>query len=259
MTATREILDLTGDARHFNKPKWIKQNRKYPADPPAELRAYRDSLYEIPQKYQHQLIPEPTFNIIEFTELKLPGTTSILIGHAAKNCFSEYKPTEDISCLANRNLPSRIFVNNAKSDQAILDGANSIDDPHYKGGFLPLWTVAYWDTMHGIVEDQKIWRQVLQWLKEQDDNSAWKRFFNECWTLLTTLEWNTKICLPGGAGPVSHLAQLLGDKMVNGNVVDMMVEHLAGRIRGDEEASMSYNVATLLFQDDISKDDSNHL
>ena len=42
MTATREILDLTGDARHFNKPKWIKQNRKYPADPPAELRAYRD-------------------------------------------------------------------------------------------------------------------------------------------------------------------------------------------------------------------------
>ena len=34
-TATREILDLSGDARHFNKPKWIKQNRKYPADPSA--------------------------------------------------------------------------------------------------------------------------------------------------------------------------------------------------------------------------------
>src|SRR5271168_6048 len=78
----------TGDAHHFNKPKWIKQNRKYPADPPTELRAYRDSLYEIPQKYQHQVIPEPTFNIIEFTELKLPGTTSTLIEHAATNVSS---------------------------------------------------------------------------------------------------------------------------------------------------------------------------
>jgi hypothetical protein len=46
------------------------------------------SLYESPQKYQHQLIPEPTFNIIEFTELKLPGTTSTLIEHAATNVSS---------------------------------------------------------------------------------------------------------------------------------------------------------------------------
>ena len=47
MTAT----DFSGDALDFDKPKWIKQNRKYPADPPSELRAYRDFLsYEIPQK-----------------------------------------------------------------------------------------------------------------------------------------------------------------------------------------------------------------
>ena len=58
MTATREIQDLSGDARDFDKANWIKRNRKYPADPPAELRAYQDSLYEIPQEYQCQLIPE---------------------------------------------------------------------------------------------------------------------------------------------------------------------------------------------------------
>ena len=179
---TREIQDFSGDAGDFNKQKWIKQNCKYPADPPAELRAYRDSLYEIPQKYQYHLIPERTFNIIEFTELKLPGTTSTLIEYIAKNCFSEHEPTKDISCLANRNLPSRSFVDNAKSafGQAILDGAKSIDDPHYKGGFLPLWAVSYWDTMHRIVEDQKIWQQALQWLKQHNNNSAQRRIFSEC-------------------------------------------------------------------------------
>ena len=229
MAATREIQDLSGNACDFDKVKQIKQNCKYPADPPAELRAYQDSLYEIPQEYQLQLLPEPTFNIIQFTKLKLPGTTSTLIEYATKNCFSEHEPTEDKSCLANHNLPSRIFVNNAKSafGQAILDGAKSIDDPHYKGGFLPLWTVAYWGAMHGIVEDQKIWQQVLQWLKQCEDNSARRKFFSECWTLLTILEWNMKICLPGGAGPASNFAQLLGDKMVSGNVVNMMMEHLA--------------------------------
>ena len=87
MAATREIQDLSGDARDFDRVKWIKQNRKYPADPPAELRAYQDSLYEIPQEYHNQLVPEPTFNIIQFTELKLPRTTSTLIEYAAKNCF----------------------------------------------------------------------------------------------------------------------------------------------------------------------------
>ena len=132
--ATREIQELAGDARDFDKVKWIKRNCKYPADPPAELRAYQDALYEIPQEYQHQLMPEPTFrvNVIQFTELQLPGTTSTLIEYAAKNCFSEH---------------------------------------------------------------------------ECEDNSARRRFFSGCWTLLTILEWNTKVRLPGGAGHVSNFAR----------------------------------------------------
>jgi hypothetical protein len=74
MTATREtqLEDLSGDARDFHKRKWIKQNRRYPADPPAELLAYKDSLYDIPQKYQLQLIPEPALIIIS---LNLPSSS----------------------------------------------------------------------------------------------------------------------------------------------------------------------------------------
>ena len=111
MAATRYVEDLSGDARDFNKAKWIRQNRKYPADPPAELLAYKDTLYEIPRQYQLLLIPNLTLNIIQFTELKLPKT-STLIEYVAEICFLEQDETEDISCLANRNLPSRTFVNN---------------------------------------------------------------------------------------------------------------------------------------------------
>ena len=53
MSATREIQDLSGDARDFDEANWIKRNCKYPADPPAELRAYQDSLYEIPQDSEY--------------------------------------------------------------------------------------------------------------------------------------------------------------------------------------------------------------
>jgi hypothetical protein len=82
------LLTFSNDARDFDKPKWVKQNRKYPIDPPAELLAYHDSLCEISQKYQYrlQVIP-PTFNIIEFTELKLPKTTSTVVEYTVKSPF----------------------------------------------------------------------------------------------------------------------------------------------------------------------------
>jgi hypothetical protein len=85
----------------------------------------KDSLNGILQKYQIQLIPEPTLNIIEFTELKLPRTSSTLIEYAAKKCFSEHEPTEDTMCLANRNLPSRTFVNIVSAIK-VMKGRKSI-------------------------------------------------------------------------------------------------------------------------------------
>jgi hypothetical protein len=92
MAATRNyVQDLSGDARDFIKANWIRQNLKYPVNPPAELQAYQDTLYKIPRQYQLLLIPDLTFNVIQFTELKLPETCSTLIEYAAKNCFSEVR------------------------------------------------------------------------------------------------------------------------------------------------------------------------
>ena len=51
----------------------------------------------------------------------------------------------------------------------------------------------------------------------------------------------------------NNFAQLLGDKMISGDVVDMMMEHLAEHIEADEDTSRTYRITTLSFQDHISK------
>ena len=107
--------------------------------------------------------------------------------------------------------------------------------------------------MHKIVDDQKTWQKALQWLKQHEDSSSRRKLLNECWILLSLLQWNTRIYLPGGAGPVTNFAQLLGDKMISGDVVDMMMGHLAERIEVDEDTSRTYRITTLSFQDHISK------
>src|SRR5882762_4934347 len=149
--------------RHFTL---VGKGHKYPINPSAALRAYQESIYEIPTQYQRTLIPEPTIDVINFISLELPTTIATLIDYSAKNCFLKVEPTEDIRCLTKRNLPGRAFVNDAKVHfgQAILDGAKSITDPHYKGGSLPLWVVSFWDKMHEAREERKTWQKATRWL-----------------------------------------------------------------------------------------------
>ena len=253
------IEDLSGNACDFDNVKWIGKGHKYPVNPSAALRAYQEAIYKIPIQYQKILIPEPSLNIIDFISLELPETIATLIDYSAKNCYLKREPTEDIICLTKRNLPSRTFVNDAKSHfgQAILDGAKSIADPHYKGGSLPLWVVSFWDRMLDVREEQKTWQKATQWLRRhwREDKSSRMKIINECWALLGSLEWDTKLCLPGGAGLTVNLAQLLEDQMVSGDIVDMMVQYLGNRIKQDtSDISQSYDVATLSFMDLIDKE-----
>ena len=130
--------------------------------------------------------------VVDFIQLELPKKTSAILTYSAKTWFSKQSPTEDIQCLVSRNLPSKNFVNNAKevSGQAMLDGAMSIEDPQYKGGRLPLWTISFWARMHEICEEQEIWRQSGKWLDVNADNSAKMTAINECWMVLGSLPWD---------------------------------------------------------------------
>ena len=226
--------------------KWISTGQIYPTNPPAAMRAYYDTLYDIPSKFQNRLIPN-NMTVVDFIQLELPKKTSAILTYSAKTWFSKQSPTEDIQCLVSRNLPSKNFVDNAKevSGQAMLDGAMSIEDPQYKGGRLPLWTISFWARMHEICEEQEIWRQSGKWLDVNADNSAKMTAINECWMVLGSLPWDEHLKIPGGKGTTANLAGLLADKMLKGDLVDMMVEHLALRLRGDHAASETYEIETL--------------
>ena len=59
--------------------------------------------------------------------------------------------------------PSLEFVQDVEAHlgQAILDGAQSIEDPAYKGGGLPFWTIRYWKEMHVVSQAQARWKKVI--------------------------------------------------------------------------------------------------
>ena len=247
------FLNLSGDARDFEKAKWISTGQIYPTNPPETLLAYYDTVYDIPSKFQNRLIPNNAINVLDFIQLNLPKKTSAILTYSAMTWFSKETPTEDIQCLISRNLPCKSFVDNAKavSGQAMLDGAMSIEDPQYKGGRLPLWAVSFWARMHDICEEQEIWRQSVKWLEANVDNSAKKTAINECWMVLGSLPWNVNLKIPGGGGITARMARLLADKMLTGDLVDMMVKHLALRLKGDCVASATYEIETLGYMDRI--------
>ena len=112
--------------------------------------------------------------------------------------------------------PKESFIDDAKavSGQAMLDGAMSIEDPQYKVGRLPLWTISFWARMHIICEEQEIWKQSGKWLAADADNSATMSAINECWMVLGSLPWNEPLKIPGGGGATASLASLLADKAI---------------------------------------------
>ena len=101
-------INLAGEARDFEKAKWISTGQIYPSNPPEAMRAYYDTIYDISCECQHILLPDNAINVLDFIQLELPKTTSAILtlAYSAKAMFSKEGPTEDIRCLTSRNLPS---------------------------------------------------------------------------------------------------------------------------------------------------------
>jgi len=173
------ILDLTGD-RLFKKDDWM--GKKYPtSDVPEELAEFRKSALEIPTIHREALLPDPTLSVETFVALSLPAAQETLISYGAKSCFVKRKPTEHVSCLKTRNLPSREFVEDAEVllGQALLDGALSIQDPTYKGEGLPVWTIQYWREMHAARQAQDEWRKSIAWLQKHGTETGMQPDFSQ--------------------------------------------------------------------------------
>jgi len=253
--ASNTILDLTED-RIFKKSDWM--GKTYPAsDVPEELAAFRKSALEIPTVFRDALLPNPELTVDAFVALALPTTQETLISYGAKSCFNNGKPTEHISCLKTRKLPSREFMEDAELHvgQALLNGAQSIKDPAYKGEGLPLCAIQYWREMYGVADAQAEWRKSITWLEK---HSSGTRDFSRARDHLSSLAWNTKTLAPGANMDTTTwtFARLVSNQMLTTTLVDIMVEHIGAWVKADEARSKDFEVVSLMFMNDIQKANS---
>ena len=169
-----DSLDLSGEILTFAKHEWIGRGKMYPNNPPPDLRAYHDSVFEMPSDIAKRLLPDRNMPIAQFLSQKLPPRSVALINHDAKQCFSTEEPTEDIRALHTRSIPSIEFTKHAAQSfsQALLDGARSFQDPHYKGGASPLWIIDFWTQMHDVIDAQNLWQKSNYWISAENRSNS---------------------------------------------------------------------------------------
>jgi len=118
--------------------------------------------------------------------------------------------------------------------QAILDRVNSFIDLNYKGAAFPLWVIMYWAKMGQAIQGQNLWRSTDHWLTKHTDKSARRGAIDECQELLITLGWEVAIKTPRGGDTTTKFACLLCNAMVNGMVVDMIMQNIADCVTLDK-------------------------
>lgn len=215
---------------------------------------------EIPTVLREALLPDPGLAIDAFVALSLPATQETLISYGSKSCFSDRKPTESMSCLKTRKLPSREFVEDAELHlgQALLNGAQSIRDPAYKGGGLPLCAIQYWREMYSASEAQVEWKKSITWLEKHTCGTGVQTDFRQAQNHLSSLVWQARIHVPGTSTDTTtrSFTKLVSNQMLTTTLVDIMVEHIGAWVKADKACSDDFEVVSLIFMNDIEKANS---
>jgi hypothetical protein len=247
-------INFSGEAKNLDCAFWIGKGKRYPKNPPPDLIAYCDSLYEISDTWMKKLLPQKDMPINTYISWKLSTSRSTLIDISAHSCFLPEIPSENPESLLARSIPSKQFIRDAKLafNQRILDGCRSLRDPNYKGKPLPLWSIDMWDKMHEAADAQEIWKGVDTWLRSHTDNSARRAAIEECQGYLKILGWNSRLDIPAGRVDVSNLAPMLADVMIAGDIMDLMTESLSLKVKENKE-SREYEVVALRFMDEVGK------
>lgn len=269
--APMAVIDLSNDPI-FDKDKWIQQHgRIFPVDASKvslELEAFQRAAMRIPDEDRARLLPRPNLSVGSFLSIDLPAKCTTLIHVSALKQFTTDMPLADVSCLKTRKLPSLEFVEDAAKaiGQALLNDAQCINDPNYKGTGLPVWGVQYWIEMHQALKMQTLWRQNLEWLDRHNNGSGGQQSLDQSRALLLGLPWtielhaegfqeSTRLRAPGGITYTSaeDLTRMLSDRMISTSLMDIMVEEIAARVRSDITLSKKYEIVGLTFMNEIEK------
>jgi hypothetical protein len=152
-------MDIDSIQDQWCHETWINAGKTYPAsDVPLSVQKARADVISIPAKYAH-LIPSKRLSITDFLKGNFPSQASALISQTGSSSFSQDMPNEDLTHLATRPIPSKVWINALEKaiGQAWFDGKQSIMDVRYKNSRLPLYVLSYWREMSDVLEKRAIW------------------------------------------------------------------------------------------------------
>jgi len=223
---------------------------------------------QIPDTYRAKLLPRPELSVKSFLAIDIPAKRNTLVHVTASKQFTSAAPIADPLCLMTWKLPSLEFVMDAANTigWALLNDAQSITDPDYKGPGLPVWAVQYWIEMHQALAMRALWQGNLDWLDMHGGGLDVQRSFDQGCSLLLALPWSvelrtqglqesTRLRSPGGINYISaeELMRMLSDRMLTKSLVDTMVNELSADVRSNPILSTKYEIINLTFITEIEK------
>lgn len=211
----------------------------------------RSATLEIPSTMRELLLPSPTLDVASFVARLWPKAIISLVSYKPEHCFLRTVPSESGSCLLERNLPAKEFVDTALAtlDQALQDGASSIIDPNYKGGRLPLWSLSFWREGYEVAAAWTTWSKSASWLLKHDTSPNTQPEIAKCRRSLASVRWNEITKVKGAATNMRTVdfARVLSNDMLTTTLVDMLVNIVADHVQSDEILSAKFEVVDLFF------------
>ncbi|KAI0329285.1 hypothetical protein GY45DRAFT_1253214 [Cubamyces sp. BRFM 1775] len=244
------LLDDIELLAQWRESEWIGQKKTYPtAQTPSVVLAARRQVLSIPPD-ELDMFPSPLMSVASFLEMDLPAQPTRLVFEKPETTFRHELPTETLQGVnfQMRPIPPKPFIEKLEQSfgQAWFDGAHSIVDSRYKQSRLPLYVLTYWREMSRVLEKGAKWRLTSRWLNQhvrrQED------LVNKVHALLEVLPWGADLRAYGAATTTDTLALLLSNAWLDDELIDMLSNHLASRIRRDPHLTSKVAVATLSFQ-----------
>jgi hypothetical protein len=203
----------------------------------------------IPEEYNH-LIPRRDMSIGDFIKLDLPPQSGMVFAATESEDWYSYDPPRAISTrtLMSRPIPARLqslrYLENVvkrmwdKGKRSIIDRTSSD-----KSERLPMWVLGYWIEMSQIVVKQTDWRASREWFEKESQVAKAPYDFPSADMVFRTFPWNIPLRRPDLPGITTHsLAELLCNKMLHEDLLDLMITHLQNRLSNEEPGVRSLHI-----------------
>lgn len=210
--------------------EWINTGRPYPSkDTPQCVLDARRRVLVIPQKYA-DCLPSPETSILLLLAMPLPSQDTDLIVPKGEALFSQLPPTEQLSAIRTRTLPSQSYLQalEASFSDQWFKGAQSIMDTRYTDSRLPLYGLTYWRQMAKARRSQRVWRMADEWMQRSSRDAV-----DKARNGLAVIAWGNQYRAFGAAVSldIESLAIILSSGWYNDEHIDLFMAQAAEEVR----------------------------